>query len=99
MSDRPRLIDGEWRSEIKHRKTRRLRDWVYCQRAIYEITVVLADRSRPWLGELKELPENGQPRDRGENGQRERARENAQQQDQRDNAQREKSPENAPPQN
>ena len=81
MSDRPRLIDGEWRSEIKHRKTRRLRDWDYCQRAIYEITVVLADRSRAWLGELKKLPENGQPQDqpengqpqdRGENGQRER---------------------------
>lgn len=81
MSDKPRLIDGEWRSEIKHRKTRRLRDWDYCQRAIYEITVVLADRSRPWLGELKKLPENGQPQDqpengqpqdRGENGQRER---------------------------
>ena len=81
MSDKPRLIDGEWRSEIKHRKTRRLRDWDYCQRAIYEITVVLADRSRSWLGELKKLPENGQPQDqpengqpqdRGENGQRER---------------------------
>ena len=77
MSDKPRLVDGEWRSEIKHRKTRRLRDWDYCQRAIYEITVVLADRSRPWLGELKRLrenaqpqdwPENGQPQDRGENG-------------------------------
>ena len=63
MSDRPRLIDGEWRSEIKHRKTRRLRDWDYCQRAIYEITVVLADRSRPWLGELKTLRENAQPQD------------------------------------
>ena len=81
MGNKPRLIDGEWRSEIKHRKTRRLRDWDYCQRAIYEITVVLADRSRPWLGELKKLPENGQPQDqpengqpqdRGENGQRER---------------------------
>ena len=69
MSDKPRLIDGEWRSEIKHRKTRRLRDWDYCQRAIYEITVVLADRSRPWLGELKKLPENGQPQDQPENGQ------------------------------
>ena len=69
MSDRPRLIDGEWRSEIKHRKTRRLRDWDYCQRAIYEITVVLVDRSRSWLGELKKLPENGQPQNRPENGQ------------------------------
>lgn len=69
MSDKPRLIDGEWRSEIKHRKTRRLRDWDYCQRAIYEITVVLADRSRPWLGELKKVPENGQPQDQPENGQ------------------------------
>ena len=63
MGDKPRLVGGEWRSEIKHRKTRRLRDWDYCQRAIYEITVVLADRSRPWLGELKTLRENAQPQD------------------------------------
>ena len=78
MSDRPRLIDGEWRSEIKHRKTRRLRDWDYCQRAIYEITVVLADRSRSWLGELKRLPENGQPQNRLENAQPQDLKGNAQ---------------------
>ena len=64
MNNRPKLIDGEWRSEIKHRKTRRLRDWDYCQRAIYEVTVVLADRSRSWLGELKMLRENAQPQNR-----------------------------------
>ena len=68
MNDKPRLVDGEWRSEIKRRKTRRLRDWDYSQRAIYEITVVLADRSRPWLGELKKLPENGLPQNQPENG-------------------------------
>ena len=81
MGDRPRLIDGEWRSEIKHRKTRRLRDWDYCQRAIYEITVVLADRSRPWLGELKKLPENGQPQDQKGNGQPQDRPKNGQPQD------------------
>ena len=69
MNDKPRLVDGEWRSEVKHRKTRRLRNWDYCQRAIYEITVVLADRSRPWLGALKRLPENGLLLDWPENGQ------------------------------
>ena len=87
MSDKPRLIDGEWRSEIKHRKTRRLRDWDYCQRAIYEITVVLADRLRPWLGELKKLPENGQPQDQPENGQPQDQPENGQPQDQPENGQ------------
>ena len=40
------------KSEIKHRMTRRLNGWDYCQRAIYSITVTLADRSRPWLGRL-----------------------------------------------
>lgn len=78
MGDKLRLVDGEWRSEIKHRKTRRLRDWDYCQRAIYEIIVVLADRSRPWLGELKKLPENGQPQDQPENGQPQDRDENGQ---------------------
>ena len=49
------------KSEIKHRMTRRLNGWDYCQRAIYSITVTLADRSRPWLGHLV-LAENGEPR-------------------------------------
>ena len=43
------------KSEIKHRMTRRLNGWDYCQRAIYSITVTLADRSRPWLGKLNTL--------------------------------------------
>ena len=50
------------KSEIKHRMTRRLNGWDYCQRAIYSITVTLADRSRPWLGRLL-LAKNGEPRD------------------------------------
>ena len=55
------------KSEIKHRMTRRLNGWDYCQRAIYSITVTLADRSRPWLGHLV-LTENGEPRNGVENG-------------------------------
>ena len=49
-------------SEIKHRMTRRLNGWDYCQRAIYSITVTLADRSRPWLGQLNTLAKNGEAR-------------------------------------
>ena len=37
---------------IKHRMTRRLHGWDYCQRAIYMVTVTLADRSRERLGHL-----------------------------------------------
>ena len=48
------------KNEIKHRMTRRLNGWDYCQRAIYSITVTLADRSRPWLGQLVTLAENGE---------------------------------------
>ena len=40
------------RAEIRHRMTRRLAGWDYSQRAIYMITVTLADRSREWLGTL-----------------------------------------------
>ncbi len=40
--------------ETKHRMTRRLNDWDYCQRAIYMITVTLADRTQEWLGTLVE---------------------------------------------
>ena len=39
-------------NEVKHRMTRRLNGWDYCQRAIYFITFVLQDRSKPWLGRL-----------------------------------------------
>ena len=49
-------------SEIKHRMTRRREDWDYCQRAIYSVTITLADRSRPWLGRLEVLAKNGEPR-------------------------------------
>ena len=40
------------RAETRHRMTRRLAGWDYSQRAIYMITVTLADRSREWLGTL-----------------------------------------------
>ena len=50
------------KSEIKHRMTRRLFDWDYRQRAIYMITLTLADRSREWLGRLI-LAENGKAQD------------------------------------
>ena len=57
------------KSEIKHRMTRRLNGWDYRQRAIYSITVTLADRSRPWLGRLNTLAENGEARNgAAENG-------------------------------
>ena len=45
--------------EIKHRMTRRLNGWDYCQRAIYMITITLADRSHEWLGKLI-LAKNGE---------------------------------------
>ena len=51
------------KSEIKHRMTRRLNGWDYCQRAIYSITVTLADRSRPWLGRLITPAKNGGAQD------------------------------------
>ena len=60
--------------EIKHRMTRRLNGWDYCQRAIYMITITLADRTREWLGKLilaengearNNLAENGEARNRG----------------------------------
>lgn len=49
------------KDEIKHRMTRRLNSWDYCQRAIYMITITLADRTREWLGKLI-LTENGEAR-------------------------------------
>ena len=39
-------------SEIRHRMTRRRFGWDYTQRAIYMITLTLADRSHEWLGRL-----------------------------------------------
>lgn len=38
--------------EVKHRMTRRCDGWDYCARAIYQITLVQADRRRPALGRL-----------------------------------------------
>ena len=35
------------KDEIKHRMTRRLNGWDYCQRAIYMITINLKERGRP----------------------------------------------------
>ena len=44
--------NGAWRRETIHRMTRRCLDWDYSQRAIYEITVELADRRSKALGRL-----------------------------------------------
>lgn len=49
------------KDEIKHRMTRRLNGWDYCQRAIYMITITLADRTQEWLGKLI-LAEKGEAR-------------------------------------
>ena len=51
--------------ETKHRMTRRLAGWDYCQRAIYMITVTLEDRRGEPLGKLVEngegyIAENGE---------------------------------------
>ena len=46
-------------SEIRHRMTRRRFGWDYTQRAIYMITLTLADRSHEWLGKLI-LADNGE---------------------------------------
>lgn len=43
---------GEVRRETIHRMTRRCAGWDYRQRAIYQITLVQADRRRPLLGRL-----------------------------------------------
>ena len=62
------------KDEIKHRMTRRLNGWDYCQRAIYMITITLADRTRECLGRLilakngeaQNLPaKNGEAQNRG----------------------------------
>ena len=55
------LFPRAMKDEIKHRMTRRLNGWDYCQRAIYMITITLADRTREWLGKLI-LTENGEAR-------------------------------------
>lgn len=47
--------------ETKHRMTRRLAGWDYCQRAIYMITVTLEDRRGEPLGKLEgSIAENGE---------------------------------------
>ena len=59
---------GEWRCETVHHMGRRCKNWDYTARCIYEITVVLKDRRRNWLGELREsLRENAQTQDQREN--------------------------------
>ena len=58
------LFPRAMKDEIKHRMTRRLNGWDYCQRAIYMITITLADRTREWLGKLI-LAKNGEARNRG----------------------------------
>ena len=66
---KPSLKDsGEWRCETVHHMGRRCKNWDYTARCIYEITVVLKDRRRNWLGELREsLRENAQTQDQREN--------------------------------
>ena len=57
------------KDEIKHRMTRRLDGWDYCQRAIYMITITLADRTQEWLGRLIYRAKNGAAQnDRAKNG-------------------------------
>jgi len=57
------------KDEIKHRMTRRLDGWDYCQRAIYMITITLADRTQEWLGRLVNRAKNGAAQnDRAKNG-------------------------------
>ena len=40
------------RRETIHRMTRRRNGWDYCAPGAYMVTLTLADRSRPWLGEV-----------------------------------------------
>ena len=51
--------DKDHISEIRPRMTRRRFGWDYTQRAIYMITLTLADRSHEWLGKLI-LADNGE---------------------------------------
>lgn len=43
---------SEVRQEVKHHMGRRCFNWDYSSRCIYMITIILADRSRPVLGQL-----------------------------------------------
>ena len=54
---------GEWRYETVHHMGRRCWNWDYTERCIYEITVVLKDRRKGWLGCLRE---NAQTQDQRE---------------------------------
>lgn len=47
------------RRETIHRMTRRRDGWDYCAPCAYMITLTLADRSRPWLGEVVTREHNG----------------------------------------
>lgn len=44
--------DGSWRYPLEPSKLRRKTDWDYRQPGTYAITLVLADRSRGWLGQV-----------------------------------------------
>ena len=44
--------NGNWRCKVIHRMGRRCLNWDYCCDAVYLITLVLADRSKPILGRL-----------------------------------------------
>jgi len=45
-------LNSEVRQEVKHHMGRRCFNWDYSSRCIYMITITLADRSRPVLGQL-----------------------------------------------
>lgn len=45
-------LNSEVRQEVKHHMGRRCFNWDYSSRCIYMITITLADRSQPVLGQL-----------------------------------------------
>jgi len=55
--------NGEWRSGVVHRMTRRLETWDYTEPCIYSITVILANRKCKVFGEVfvDQLNDDGVP--------------------------------------
>lgn len=50
---------GAWVRDTIHRMGRRCRNWDYCGKACYQVTLVLADRKNALFGELRFDAENG----------------------------------------
>ena len=65
---------GEWRYETVHHMGRRCWNWDYTEGCSYEITVVLKDRRKGWLGCLRE---NAQTQDQREHTPTQHQRETA----------------------